>query len=336
MTDMMVNAKGFSEYEHMENHYNLGKICDLDTLSKIQFVCTEKIHGTNYSFLYNGKDVIPCKRSSKLGNDTTFMNHTHVFSKYETDIKVIFEYLQKIYDNIIQIRLYGELFGGFYNGKTKDGHKNIQKGVNYHPENEFMAYDLKIQTADKIFYYDYLDLQKMFHDLGDSIKVKHVPVIANGTYDEVIKLDPKFESIVYSYYDLPKLEKNYAEGYVIRSVREMNMMDSTGKQNKYRLIFKFKNPKFAEVTRVHAVPSVPKEVKPNYFNILKQYLTEMRYDNVKSKLSDDEQNKLKEMLFDDVLVDFIADNTVDDSIIEVCKKLLPRLIDDFLKKIEHK
>lgn len=333
-------SKGFTEYEHMENHYNLEKICDVAKLNPdVSFVCTEKIHGTNYSFLYNGSDdVIPCKRGSSLGNDRSFMGHGFVYEKYAKDVKVIFEYLkEKYYEDLVQIQLYGELFGGCYNGKTTKGHKKVQKGVNYHCDNEFMAYDLKIQTADKTFYFDYNLLDKMFTDLKDVITIKHVPVMVVGKYDEVIKLNPTFESVVYSHYGLDKIENNYAEGYVIRPTTEMTMpKHSEGEYEDQRMIFKLKNPSFSEV-EVESAPlesKSAKPVKPNYADMLKRYLTDMRYDNVKSKLTDDEQDKLKDMLFNDVLTDFTIDNTIDEKTLELCKKQLSGLITGFLKKKE--
>lgn len=328
-------AKGFTEYEHMENHYNLHKLCDLAKIDPdMDFVCTEKIHGTNYSFVCNGSDdVDPCKRTSSLGKDRTFFNHGVVFGKYRKDVKAMFEYIKKnYYDNLLQIQLYGELFGGWYNKKAAKSHVKIQKGVNYHPENEFMAYDLKIQTTDSIFYFDYSKFAKMFDDLKGVIRVKHVPVIAVGKYSELMKLNPKFESQVYSCYGLKKLENNYAEGYVIKPVTETNMPKLSDEDVDQRMIFKFKNPAFMEVKPAPKVDKNKDKTKENYADVLKRYLTDMRYENVKSKLSDSEQDKLKDMLYDDVYVDFKADNKIDDKTDELCKKQLSGLVDSFLKK----
>ena len=331
-------SKGFTEYEHMENYYNLEKICNVGKLNpEISFVCTEKIHGTNYSFLYDGSEnVIPCKRSSSLGNDRSFMGHGFVYEKYVKDIKIIFEYIkEKYYKDLVQIQLYGELFGGYYNGKTTKGHKKVQKKVNYHYDNEFMAYDLKIKTADKTFYFDYILLDKMFTDLKDIIKIKHVPVMTVAKYDEVVKLNPAFESVVYSHYGLDKMENNYAEGYVIRPTVEMIMpKHDEGEYEDQRMIFKLKNPSFSEVEHVFPDSKSTTPNKPNYANMLKRYLTDMRYDNVKSKLTDDEQDKLKDMLFNDVMTDFTVDNIIDENTLELCKKQLSGLITGFLKKKE--
>jgi len=73
----------FSEYEHMENHYNILKMLTPEITQNITFIAMEKIHGTNYSFICDGKNVIPCKRSSSLGNDRSYYGHGELFVKYQ-------------------------------------------------------------------------------------------------------------------------------------------------------------------------------------------------------------------------------------------------------------
>lgn len=339
----------FTEYEHMENHYNLSKICNLSSLDPtIEFVCTEKIHGTNYSFLCDESSVTPCKRGSTLEATTSFMNHNFVFEKYKNDVLKIFEQIKKEYSNLQYIQLYGELFGGSYDGKAAQGHKKIQPGVNYCDKNDFMAYDLKIVTSEKTFYYDFDKL--VFLLVSTSIKL--VPIIKKGTLDELLKLNPAFESVVYSYYDLPKLKDNYAEGYVVKSVKEMLMppinvecsggtvinSDATltvSDSSSERMIFKFKNPSFSEIAVVpeNKANKQVKSEKPKYIDILRTYVTQMRFDNVNSKLADNEKNKLHEMFYNDVMVDFTRDvDNINEKDLELCKKQLNGLVASFLSK----
>lgn len=324
----------FQEYEHMENHYNLEKICDLQVYidSAVQFVCTEKIHGTNYSFLCDKElNVIPCKRTSTLENDTSFMGHMNVFPKYKDDVIEIFKKIQLEYPNIIQIQLFGELFGGVYDGVTTKNHKKIQKGVNYHKENEFMAYDLKITLDNKTFYYDF---NKLVELLKDS-KIKLVPVIFTGTLDEVLKLNPAFQSSVYSYFGLPKMKNEselVTEGYVVHPVTEMNYPSDSRKPNE-RFIFKFKNPIFGEVLPIPQTNSETSIAKVNYVDMLRRYLTINRYDNVISKLGDNEKSKINEMLYKDVLTDFKTDvGEIDEASMKICEKQLKGLVARFLNE----
>ena len=49
-----------------------------------------------------------------------------------------------------------------------------------------------------------------------------------------VKLNPKFESQIYKFYDLNKLENNYAEGVVIKLFEENNVFN---KEQENRIIF---------------------------------------------------------------------------------------------------
>ena len=211
----------FLSYEHMENHYNLPEDISKWIDPKIQFVCTEKIHGTNYSFLVNSKEVIPCKRTSILKENDSFMGHQRIFDKYKDEAIKIFKEIKVEYPEVKSIQLFGELFGGCYDGITEKDHKKIQKGVNYHKENEFMAYDLKINFSGEqvpSLYYDFDKLQILLKKTN----IKVVPVIFTGSLQECVKLNPAFVSQVYSYFGLEKIDdsKLVSEGYVIHPLHE--------------------------------------------------------------------------------------------------------------------
>ena len=44
---------------------------------------TEKIHGCNFSFIYDGVKITPCRRTSALKDDDKFFNHLHITNKYK-------------------------------------------------------------------------------------------------------------------------------------------------------------------------------------------------------------------------------------------------------------
>lgn len=328
----------FSEYESMENHYNLEKTFDLTKIDpEMIFVCTEKIHGTNYSLICDGVTVTPCKRTSSLGSDRSFFNHGYIYDKYKDDLFVIYGLINEKYGGTIQqVQLYGELFGGYYNGKSKNGHKIVQKGMNYSLENEFMAYDLKVLNKDGIsFYYDYVDLKELLNN--KKITIKLVPELFMGNFEEVLKLNPKFESTVHSLFGLPKIEGNYAEGYVVKSIKEKTMSKKVEGDDGIndRMVFKFKNPSFSEsgITSKEVTKEVEKVKKISYVDILKKYINEMRYENVSSKLMDDEKDKLETMLYNDALKDFIKDNEevkTNEKELELCKRQLLGIVKKFL------
>ena len=308
----------FLQYEHMRNFYQLKY--NLQEYIHIDWVATEKIHGTNYSFLCDNKlSVIPCKRTSMLDYNEDFMNHQKVFDKYKNDVIDIYKIIEneenKNNNKLLQIQLYGELFGGLYDQKTSKDSIVIQKKMNYCLENDFMAYDLKITSLSKgSYYYDYDKLTDLFNNL-ESIKL--VPTIMIGNINDILKINPaKFESKVYSYYNLDKIENNFAEGLVIKPVKE--------KVNKYgdRIIFKLKNPDFSEIQKIQA------NSKNNYISIIKKYITENRYNNVKSKISSLDINvNLNELFYQDVLQDFIEDysSIISEKELEECKNILYKI-----------
>lgn len=104
----------------MQNQYNTYFDIEMyKTDNETKWIATEKIHGTNYSFLYEPtNEVIPCRRSGTLSIDPSFYNHLSVFNKYKDNLPNIFSKLKELYPTLKQIQLYGELFGGLYDGKT--------------------------------------------------------------------------------------------------------------------------------------------------------------------------------------------------------------------------
>jgi Rnl2 family RNA ligase len=319
----------FTEYEHMKNHYNVDfdieqYNADLET----KWVATEKIHGTNYSFLYNpSTDVIPCRRSGTLMSDPAFYNHLAIFNKYKNDIVIIYNKLKEIYPTLKQIQLYGELFGGLYNGKTSKSSKKVQNGVEYNLENDFMAFDLKISYDTTTQYLNW----DMLIELLLLTTIKHVPVIKEGIFQEMLQQNPSFESVVYSYYGLPKIESNFAEGYVIKPIKEMQNKKSG------RVIFKFKNPRFSEIAHGKSEKTTKSASnKLNYGQLLLPYLTDIRYDNVFAKqLSTVTREELINALVEDIKIELNDNSGLKENEIvfdETLHKILISMVTGFIKK----
>jgi hypothetical protein len=69
--------------------------------------------------------------------------------------------------------------------------------------------------------------------------------------------------------------------------------------------------------------------KNKYIEIIKNYITENRYDNVKSKLSNLELDEsiLNDLFYKDVIQDFIDDygNEISEKKLEECKKILYKI-----------
>ena len=284
----------FSEYEHMQNHYNYINL--LETDNEFQWVVTEKIHGSNYSIIYDGTDILSCKRTSILKQEDKFFNYKNVTLKYTEDTKKIYEYLLKIYPSLIQIQIYGELFGGRYNNETTKNYSAIQNGMNYHPHHEFMFYDILITTHGKTHYMSKSDMLQMMNNI--KLELKMVPVILISNLENIMKLNPKFETLVPGKYNLPHMQNNYAEGYVIHPY---------GEYEGTRKIFKFKNPSFAEIGF-----GVKKEKTPKFSDTVLQYITEHRYENVLSKLLETERTEdiIINALCQDIKLELETENNI--------------------------
>ena len=107
---------------------------------------------------------------------------------------------------MIKFAIYGEYFGGLWPEKDPNyvkGAKAVQKGVYYTPNNQFFAFDICIITQDKNYWADVLNIPKLLKE-----NIRHVPVHAQGTFEEVFGMNTVIDSTIPPMLGLPKLEKN--------------------------------------------------------------------------------------------------------------------------------
>jgi len=340
----------FSKYAHMENDYKILKFDNVNSIlsdNTIEWVGLEKIHGTNFSFICDGINVFGCRRSEILKPDESFYSYQNILSKYKSNILMLFELINKLIctntntsiDSLIQIQLYGELYGGNYKGLlTPPGNKSVQKGIYYSNTNEFAGFDLVLTTrlTKQNFNSKYLDWD-IFENLLTKSSIPIVPIIKKGTWDIISKLDPKFESEVYKLHNLPKLESNWAEGYVIKPIKNIYL-----KEDQERLIWKFKNPSFAEIIKDKSkiksnnLTKSTKSTNPFEEQII-NYVSETRYDNVVSKVVESTPiDEVVKLFYNDIWIDFIDDletNEIkfEDSHKKECENKLRGLANKFVR-----
>jgi Rnl2 family RNA ligase len=367
----------FSYYSHMDNEYKILKTQDIQEILSnhtLEFVALEKIHGTNFSFITNGIDVQCCRRSDILKLDESFFNWQNILNKYKQNIINLFGLVKKklrinMGIDIIQIQLYGELYGGNYPGTEKiNGNKSIQKGIYYSNSYSFASFDLKyfIKTdtntntntntntdtntnTNTNTNTQYLNWD-LFEEVLTQVSIPIVPVIARDTWNKISKLNPKFESQVYKLHgldgldglnglELSKIPNNWAEGFVIKPVQEIYL-----KRLQERLIWKFKNPLFSEISKGIGCDNSTKQIvnsnpNPNPLLIkLEEYVCENRYDNVVTKVIEGtSSDKVVELFYQDVWVDFIDDLVFDMIMLtdlekKECEKKLKGLANKFVRK----
>ncbi|BCS82955.1 RNA ligase 2 [Cotonvirus japonicus] len=282
-----VNAKNIKTFRKL-NYIN----------SDVEWIALEKIHGANFSYITDGKNVTVAKRSSILLEDENFYGHQDLLTKYYQDILIIFSKILEKDPTSKSVQVFGELFGGYFPGFNKFS-KSIQKGVYYSPDINFLVFDIKVNTDLLSYFISYDDMLEYLTETN----LKSVPLISRATFDVIVNLNPVFNSNVPKLYGLPDIENNYAEGYVFKTNEQHSC-------NKPRPIIKSKNnaifgevdfvPKKHETSLTISDPVVNKYVS----NIL-PYITQNRFDGTIGKIGpDNPMGKICGMFVADAVDDY--------------------------------
>ncbi len=243
-----------------------------------EWCATNKIHGANFSFWHDSIELRAAKRSGILavGGGGLYCSHV-VYAKYSENIREMYQYFktQFTFDSMV---VYGELFGGLYTHpeveKVKQATK-IQKGVSYCPHNDFYMFDIAFYVDNTLLFY--LSKKAVYFN-GKKFGIPAAKIMHLGTFDEMISLNPIFEDPMYKFYNLPKIENNWSEGWVISPV------DTKFFNGGSRVILKNKNPSFAERV-AKKERKLPEELGVEVVDLLNQgftYITENRLKNVLS------------------------------------------------------
>lgn len=150
----------FVEYSSIENSYRDREIAAIRNsgFDTVEWVATEKVHGTNFGLWPIDGQVRPSQRSG-FSDGSFYGCQSVVESLAEKVLKIGFP-------------IYGELFG-----------KGIQKGVDY-GEKRFAAFDILMGEE----YADYYT----FVSLCDTHGIDRCVEIARGSFDELLAIDPSF------------------------------------------------------------------------------------------------------------------------------------------------
>lgn len=273
----------------MDNHDN--KIIDrfYKEFPNEHWVAYNKIDGSNLSYYYNGNVFKPAKRSSFISEDSDFMNQNNVTPKYKQKVIDMYNYIKDNIDGYFCLVVCGEIYGGQYNHPDviRDQHAvKIQKRVNYIPNNDFICFDIMIQTDEKEEYLN--DMQ--YRVLCDKFGFKMPHKIAEGSLKEMLELDVEFDDPTYQYFNLPKIDGNQSEGVVIKPITgsvDGHLTLSNGK----RVIFKKKAKKFSEKMDNKGLNKKPKQISivslvgkdKEYMELLESLINENRLCSVLSK-----------------------------------------------------
>jgi Rnl2 family RNA ligase len=304
----------FSEYEKIP--VQLNKLVENERiaahLSKTPWVVTEKVHGANFSFVYDGKRLRYAKRKEFLKWNDDFFGFQAVVSQLEDPIMKLFEQLSRDFP-ASQYVIYGELFGGTYPHPDVPEDKNakpIQTGIFYSPDINFCAFDIAlIETPGGSKTYISYDIAVSYFT---RFKLVYAQILLTGKLDEALNFDLKINSTIPSQLGLPLISDNYIEGIVIKPLH------SPGKPEiGFRPILKLKNPAFDEQSRFHKaekwsyIPEISSNSEGLAFLIdeMHSYVTINRLKNVISKIGflTRENVKRKALVESDFLEDVIFD-----------------------------
>lgn len=298
----------FKTYNSIENAYQ-ARVIDqikLQGFGDEIFIVQEKVHGANFSFFTDGKEIKIAKRTAFIEKDEKFYNGHQILERYRKNVIDVFEKVKTIYPNLETVVIYGELFGGGYKHKEVEPVEvavKVQKGIEYAPHNEFYGFDIKLNG---ITYLDTDVANEIFEETG----FFYAKILFQGTLEDALEFPNAFNSKIPAWLGLPELEDNKCEGTIVKTLKTKYF------GNGARIILKNKNEKWIEKSKmVKKDKPVQKEVHfsetaQNIWEEMKKYVTENRLNNVISKIGEFEPKMIGKVIglfSQDILEDFEKD-----------------------------
>jgi len=213
-------------------------------IGKLKWVVTEKIHGANFSVVYEHPKLLFAKRKEYLAWSDDFFGFQEVVVRLENQILQLFEQISLDIPANKYI-IYGELFGGKYPHPqvTPCSHvEAIQTGVFYSPAIEFCAFDIAFEIQGVKQYLDYEKALVYFEKFG----LFYAKPLFIGKFNEVLNFGLRINSTLPRLLQLPEIENNLIEGVVIKPLKHNKL-----KNVAVRPIIKLKNPEFDEDGKFH-------------------------------------------------------------------------------------
>ena len=260
----------FNKFPSLINSYQEKMVNKAQMLGITEWTVTEKIHGANMGLYCDGTSVRPASRTKLV--DGSFFNCGSVVDRYTEDVKALFTRFHTGPEAYIIV--YGEYFGGVYEGKSVDQAKKVQKGIDYTPENDFRAFNLLLVEGTSQTWVDTAALQHLL----EGAELKTVPILATGSLSHCLNFNHVYNSEIPASYNLAPLEENVCEGNVIMPSNGSDYMDG-----EFFLGFKHKNDKWSEKSAAPKEEFVIDTHLESQRDSLLSFATENRFMNVLSK-----------------------------------------------------
>ncbi|WP_426480754.1 RNA ligase, Rnl2 family [Chryseobacterium sp. R2ACT005] len=299
----------FKTYNSIENAYQARVIeqIRMQGFGDEVFIVQEKVHGANFSFFTDGKEIKIAKRTAFIEKDEKFFNAHQMLERYKKNVIEVFQKVKTIYPDVETVVIYGELFGGGYKHNevepVKDAVK-VQKGIEYAPHNEFYAFDIKLNG---ITYLDTDVVNQIFEETG----FFYAKILFQGTLEDALKFPNVFNSKIPAWLGLPELENNMCEGTIVKTLKTKYF------GNGARIILKNKNEKWVEKSKMvkKEGKTVQKQVHfsdkaQEIWEEIQKYATVNRLNNVVSKIGEFQPKMIGKVIglfSQDILEDFQKD-----------------------------
>lgn len=261
----------FVKFPSLINSYQEKMVNRAQMLGITEWTVTEKVHGANMGLYCDGETVRPASRNNLV--DGNFYNCGPVVEKYAPDVIALFNQLPM--PNGSYLIIYGEYFGGIYDGKSEDQAKKVQKGIDYIPNNDFRAFNVLI--VDDINGNTWIDTATLQSLLKSSL-LKTVPILTTGSLSHCLNFNHVYNSEIPASYGLTPLDENVCEGNVIMPSNGSDYMEGEDFRG-----FKHKNDKWSEKS---AAPKpefiIDAHLAAQRLSLL-SYATDNRFQNVLSK-----------------------------------------------------
>ena len=262
----------------------------------VEWVATEKVHGSNMLVLCDGKSVLRCAKRTgllKLADNEAFFYFAHVISPLEGLLQRLATMVMASRPDVTLVSVAGELAGGEYahpEVAVDLRGTRVQNGVQYAPFNFFYAFDIAVQRkhdgekvvvgdddGTKAEVWEYLPYDESAA-LFTAVGLLHAQPLCRGTLADVIMFSEEFQSTIPGLLGLPQIGNNFAEGLVLRpAASEITTPESDGRR---RVMIKRKHPDFKEFAKVAA----PRDAA----SMLTSMICANRLAAVSSKMTQDE------------------------------------------------
>lgn len=285
----------FKKYNSIENSYRQKFLNYIVEQGKAdgEWTVSEKIHGANFSFVVGEQGMKFAKKTAFIESDEDFFNYELVVEKYSSNVKALFEYIKTIKEDVEQITVFGELFGGSYPHPDVENNNKIsavQKEVHYSPVIDFYAFDIFINGET------YLN-QDEADELFDKFDFFYAKSLFRGTLQECLDFEKEYVTTIPTRLGLPTIEGNIGEGNVIKPIEPRFLWSGS------RVVVKNKSPKVKQEIKLT-------EAGETMLEEMSCLVTENRLKNVLSHIGEVKQSdfgKVMGLLNKDVIDDFMKD-----------------------------